>query len=385
MNKNKLLEIIHNGESSKVEFKTDSVHPASLAEEIVAFLNFKGGKIILGVDDSGVIRGCSKKNFEEFIINICRNNVHPPVIPLIEKVIMDDKTVFILTIDQGEIPHCSGKGIYHIRVGSTKQIPTQQELVRLFQHKNVFQYDETPVLKAGINSIDLLKVDNYLMRLGQSPLAVEDSFYLGNELNNLSILVELGNHYYPTLGGLLAFGKDPQKYFPSYQITCGAYKGKDVVSEIISEKNLKGSLDEQIKDAMSFLTFVVHQDRSLINDTQRKDEYQYPMEAMREAIVNAVCHRDYTISGASIRILMFQDRIEIRSPGGLPNTLTLDSMIYRQFTRNQTIASFLSGSGYMEKRGKGLLKIMKLCKAHGISHHFSLMPDGNEFVVTFSE
>lgn len=82
---------------------------------------------------------------------------------------------------------------------------------------------------------------------------------------------------------------------------------------------------------------------------------------------------------------MFQDRIEIRSPGGLPNTLTLDSMIYRQFTRNQTIASFLSGSGYMEKRGKGLLKIIKLCKAHGILYQFSLMPDGNEFVVTFSE
>lgn len=384
MNKEQLLEIIQNGESSKVEFKTDDVHPASLAEEIVAFLNFKGGIIIIGVDDAGNIRGCTKKRMEEFIINICRNNVHPSVIPLIEKFAIDGKQVFAVTLDSGETPHSTGRGIYHIRVGSTKQVPTQQELIRLFQQKNVFQYDETPVLKSTLDSISVPKVNDYIKRLGQSPIDIESSFSLETELASLSILIQVDSYYYPTLGGLLAFGKDPQKYFPSYCIACGAYKGKDAASEVISEKMMKGTLDEQIDNAVAFLKLNMHQDRTLVNDIRRKDEYQYPVEALREAVVNAVCHRDYTINGSTVRINILQDSIEVRSPGTLPNTLTLESMIYRQFTRNQTIASFLSGLGYMEKRGKGLLKIIKLCSEKGISHNFALMPDGNEFVITFS-
>jgi len=97
--------------------------------------------------------------------------------------------------------------------------------------------------------------------------------------------------------------------------------------------------------------------------------------------VNAVCHRDYTIAGASIRIFVFSDRIEIRSPGGLANTLSIENMFYRQYLRNQMIASFLSGLSYMERRGKGLLKIKKTCLNNNIDCRFLISPDNNEFVV----
>ena len=110
----------------------------------------------------------------------------------------------------------------------------------------------------------------------------------------------------------------------------------------------------------------------------------YPVEALREGIVNAVCHRDYAISGSSLRVFLFQNRLEIRSPGGLPNTMTLDSIRYRQFTRNQMIASFLTGYGYMERRGKGILRMLKSCEQAGIRCTFALAPDQGEFIVTYT-
>ena len=114
---------------------------------------------------------------------------------------------------------------------------------------------------------------------------------------------------------------------------------------------------------------------------KRKDDYLYPIEALREGIVNAVCHRDYTITGTAIRLFLFNNRLEIRSPGSLPNALTIENMLYRQFTRCQMIASFLTGYGYMERRGKGILRIIKLCKENGIICNFSETPDQNEFVM----
>jgi ATP-dependent DNA helicase RecG len=119
------------------------------------------------------------------------------------------------------------------------------------------------------------------------------------------------------------------------------------------------------------------------NGIQDKVMYAYPVEALREGVVNAVCHRDYAINGSAIRLFVFADRVEIHSPGGLPNTLTLENMRYRQFTRNQMIASFLTGYGYMERRGKGILRMVKLCESTGVICRITLSPDQQELVVIY--
>lgn len=383
MKKDELFEIISNGESSKVEFKTDDVHPISLAEEIVAFANFEGGIVLIGVDDSGKLRGCTRSDIEEFVVNICRNNVRPSILPVIEKIAVDNKHIIAVSIPRGDTAHSTNRGLYFIRVGSTKQTPTQQELLRLFQKRNVLQFDETPVIKASMKSIDTEKINSYLSGIGQSPLNDEDTKAIERELTNLSILLDIDNTLYPSLGGILAFGKNPQKYFPSYNIQCGAYKGKDFLSDTIREKDLKGTLDELIEDAIAFLKLTMPQRQIVERGVRRKDEYLYPVEALREGIVNAVAHRDYTISGTAVRLFLFNNRLEIRSPGGLPNTLTLENMQYRQFTRNQMIASFLTGFGYMERRGKGIFRMLKLCEQNLIECKLSLTPDTSEFVVTY--
>jgi len=383
VNQQELLEIIKNGESSKIEFKREEVHPNSLAEEIVAFANFEGGIILLGVDDSGELIGCSRDNIDEFIVNVCRNNVRPSIIPMIEKNVVHGRKIVIVTVPRGDTAYSTSKGRYFIRIGSTKQTPTQQELLRLFQKKNILQFDETPVIKSSLDSVDISKVNDYLARLGQSEVDEENKQGLVRELINLSIMVEVDEKIFPSIGGILSFGKNPQKYFPSYNIVCGAYKGDDFLSDTIRENDLTGTLDELIEDAIAFLKLTLPQRQELERGVVRRNDYLYPIGAIREGIVNAVCHRDYTITGTAIRVFLFDDRLEIRSPGSLPNTLTLGNMLFRQFTRNQMIASFLTGYGYMERRGKGMLRMLKLCEVNGIMCDFSLTPDNSEFVVTF--
>ena len=321
---------------------------------------------------------------DEFIVNVCRNNIRPSIIPHIEKKIVDGKKIVIVSVPVGDTPYSTNKGLYFIRVGATKQPPTQQELLRLFQKRNLLQLDETPVLRAGPDSINLAKVDMYLKEMGQSRLDVENSDRLVNDLKNLSVLIFIEKEIYPTLGGLLAFGKNPQRYFPSYSIRCGSYNGNDLSADTVREKDLNGTLDELIEDAVAFVKLTIPQDHTLERGVKRKDTYLYPIEVIREGVVNAVCHRDYGVAGSAIRIFCFLDRIEIHSPGGLPNTLTVDSMIYRQFSRNQTVSSFLAGFGYMERRGKGMLRMMQICKQRQIGCNFFLTPDKSEFVLVFT-
>lgn len=381
MTEEQLHSIIRAGESSTVEFKTDDIHPMALAEEVAAFANFEGGTVFIGIADDGSIRGCSREGLEEFVVNVCRNNVRPSIIPHIERVVAGSSKVLVVTVPRGETAHATSRGHYFIRVGSTKQLPTQQELIRLFQQRKLLQFDETPVLQAGPGAVDVSLVNEYLSHLGQQPVDDSSESALRNELVNMSICIEVDGGVYPTLGGLLMFGRDPQRYFPSFLIQCGAYRGEDVTSEAVSEKESRGTITRQIEDAMAFFRLVLPQDHALEDSTRRRDSFAYPLQALREALVNAACHRDYTITGSSIRVFVFDDRIEIRSPGGLPNTLTLQSMQYRQFTRNQIIASFLAGLGYMERRGKGILRIKKLSEEFGCSCSFDLGPDETEFTV----
>lgn len=385
MTHDQLLALLRNGESSTVEFKSENVRPDSLAGEIVSFANFKGGTILIGVGDDGIVEGVARTDMESFIVNICRNNIRPSMIPRIERAFLGDKQLYLVMVPEGDDIYATAKGHYYIRVGSTKQQPTQQELLRLFQKRNLLQFDETPVLSAGSESIDLIKVNAYLRKLDQVPLDEEDAAHgLEQDLINLSILTSTDTGIYPTLAGLLLFGKNPQKYFPTCIISCGAYAEDDFLSDVIREDDISGTLVEMIERSISFLKLTMPKFTRTDGELIRTETYAYPVEALREAIVNAVCHRDYTISGSSIRIFLCRNRLEIRSPGSLPNTLTLESMLYRQFTRNQTLASFLAPMGYMEKRGKGILKMVKLCELQKVQCHLSLTDDNSEFVVIFT-
>ena len=375
-------EMLTRGESSFVEFKTEDVHPQSLAEEIVAFANFKGGVILLGVGDDGEILGVGKKETADFVINVCRNALRPSLLPEIYWHRIEDKKILVVEVPPGEVPHSTTKGQYFIRMGSTKQIPTHAELLRLFQKKKLLHFDEMGVPGTSVDDLNLSVLEQYLERLSQSSLPPDEQDRT-RQLRAMGIVTSSQEDSLLTVSGLLTFGKYPQQKFPSYEIRCGAYQGSDVVSEVIQEKNCDGNLADQIESALAFVRFHLPQDQRIERDTQRSDRWSMPIPAVREAVVNAVCHRDYTIEGSAIRINLHPGRLEILSPGGLPNSLSIEELPYQQNNRNQAIASFLSGLGYAERRGKGMLQMIKLCKDADVGFQYELTPDQQGFSVSF--
>jgi ATP-dependent DNA helicase RecG len=399
-----ILNLIKNGEDSTVEFKLEDVHSESLAQEIVAFANVEGGTIIFGVDNNGNIIGIDSSSFlfdqtfsfpkrkslvgitrrdlEEWVTTICRQSIEPPIIPVIKKVVIDGKRLLAVIIPKSYSVVSTKRGQYFIRVGSTKQQPTTAELARLFQQRRLIAADEAPVPVADVDDLDLSAINRYFLRLAQSELTVDNSQLLLRELVNTGIMVETPDGIFPTLAGILAFGKLPQRFFPSYEIRASAYASSNFDSDVIDQKDIQGQLADMINGAIGFVTRNIKNHSTIPDGVQRVDRLEYPIEAIREAIINAIAHRDYLISGAAIRLFIFEDRIELYSPGGLPNTITLETMKYKQFSRNQTLVSFLTGLGFMERRGKGILRMINLMREYNLPPpRFELI--GEELLVTF--
>ena len=177
-------------------------------------------------------------------------------------------------------------------------------------------------------------------------------------------------HGPPTLAGLLAFGEAPQAHLFSACVEAAVYRGSRLTSDdLVHSDSIRGRVDAQIDDSTAFVErFMLKPARK---PSGRVDHPQYEIGAVREAIVNAIAHRDYSISGSKIRLFLFADRLELYSPGSLPNTITLDTMPYRVFTRNQLLVSFLSrmksrrtGHAFLESRGEGVRKILEASETH---------------------
>ena len=303
--KEELLALIEGGEDSIVEFKLDAIRPAHLAREFVAFSNLEGGVVLLGVDEYGR---------------------------------------------------------YYIRVGSTAQTPTKFELARLFQRAQFVHYDQTPVYAAGLDEIALERVNRYLARLGQESITA-GRLGVAQALINLRICTssEGGNfENSPTAAGLLAFGHRPRHFLDHCGVTLVRYAGSEPDERVLDSLDIAGTLDEQIEGTVGFVRRNMRVASILSDEAPVRQEFpDYPLSAVREAITNGVAHRDYTIVGARVRVRMFDQRVEFLSPGGLPNTLTLENIKTVQYARNPLIVSFLQGLGYMERRGEGILRIIR--------------------------
>ncbi|MFH1890568.1 MAG: ATP-binding protein, partial [Candidatus Kuenenbacteria bacterium] len=359
-----IFDLINQQEDSKLEFKLDDIHPNDLAAEMVAFTNLEGGIILLGVNDKGEAVGIKKDNIEEWVMNIARENCMPGIIPVFDIEEVKGKKIVKLEIPRGFVPHKIKDGKYYIRVGSTKREATQEELARLFQRAQMVDFDTTPVVHTVLDDIDFNKVNKWLEKLGRAKIEESD---LAPEqlLKNLEILTEFEENTIATVGGLLMFGKKPQKFLANSGAVAVIYKGKEVSDNVINQKEITGSLDEVIDELISFVRKNM---RESYNEkiVKRKEKTEYPLIAFQEVIVNAVAHRNYSIFGSRIRLFMFDDRLEIYSPGSLPNTITLQNIQYRQFTRNQIIVRFLADLGYIEHRGEGIRKISKAMKDYNL-------------------
>lgn len=387
MTRIELLELIINGENSIVEFKRDDVHPTSLAKEMSALLNREGGVILLGVEDNGEVSGISTSDgsTEERVMNVAQNNIQPSVVPIFLPIKMDDdKSVGVIKLSPciSSKPYRARKNnawVTYVRVGSTSREARREETVRLYQSAGLVNYETKPVRMAGLESLDLQRIINYFQFILEISVPPYDETHEWKQiLLNSDFLIETGDGVCASVAGLLLFGKNPNRRLPQAGVTATVFPGTEKDYNTIDEEVIRGPLVPHFSENRSVIGSSVI-DRSVefvkrnmdsvawLEGGRRQLKKAFPIDAVREAIVNAVTHRDYTREGTDIEISMYADRLEIISPGDLPNGVTVEKMkrgIIR-VTRNENLKQVLRDCRYIEHFGLGVRKrIIESMRAH---------------------
>ena len=359
-----LIEKIHLGEDSTIEFKRRLPRRDSLADEIAAFANARGGVILIGVDDHGDIVGLDQHNLdqtEKTVVEVCRDSIEPQVSIFTEKLRFDGKVLLKLDVPRSLFVHKSPGG-YCTRQGSSKRVMPTDQLARLLQSRSqarIISFDEQVVPNTTRKT---LRQDYYqrFIRKGAAESEVEDL------LQKMRLLVKDGPVYRASVAGLLMCHDRPDDYLYNSFIQAVYYRGtKKDANYQIDAQDFRGPLDQQILDAYKFVQ--KHNQVSATKDIGRVEQPQYSMRAVFEALVNAVVHRDYSRTASKIRLFMFADRLELISPGALSNTLTVERLRYGQATRNELLARLLSELTvednvgrqvvrryFLERRGEGV-------------------------------
>lgn len=371
----KIAQLIAQGENSALEFKRDGIAPDDLAKEIVGMLNREGGVILIGVEDDGNISGIEKTN-EEWISNISRNNIIPAADLIATKVEIKDRYIFYLEVPKGkDKPYQTNKAQFIIRVGSTNRNATQQELLRLFQQAGVLHFDATPVTGTSPAALNQTALDQYFTPYGIDLSREENPQVL---FRNTEILHETGEL---TVAGLLTFGINPQRYLHNACVSFAHFAGTEITDTLIDKQVIEGTLPNQVNTVLAIIKnnwrtpSIIEGLKTVPTDTVYEDRI------FRELIVNACVHRNYSIHGSRIRIFLFDNRIEFRSPGRLPNSVSIEKLAYGvSHAPNPVIVKFMENLGYIDKLGRGLPMVVQAAKSKGKTVLFEEF--GEEFIVT---
>ncbi|MBU1487571.1 putative DNA binding domain-containing protein [bacterium] len=364
MDKQELTEIIEKGEDSFTEFKEERVHPDDLAAGIVAFANTEGGNLMIGVSDDGKIVGVSDLDKEmQRIDNICANNCEPTIYAAVCKLIIEDKKILIVKIPKGpQRPYRTNRGVHYIRTASGRRIAGPGELALIHQASGALYYDELPVANTSIKDIRPEYFEEFLERfLGNN---IENLGIKAEDLlKNMRILTSYEGDLVTTIGGLLFFGKKPEHHLPYCKVTIVRFFGNDI-GETFEKKDIEGRLIDQIERAEIILKDYLRSKTKIEGFKKEEPCFEIPIESLREAVINAVAHRNYQLP-SQIRIFIFDNRIEIKSPGKLPNTLTIANIkLGFPLHRNPLIVSFLAKEHRMTEIGTGIPRMIRLIKEH---------------------
>jgi predicted HTH transcriptional regulator len=396
--KSELLEKIRLGEDSHLELK--EVHFAGnklngpsqndLADELAAFANSAGGVLVLGVEDtSRKVTGIGIERLdavEARVREACQDSVTPPLFPVIERLSLPDddgreRPVIRVDVPRSLFVHQSPRGYLH-RVGSSKRVVPPDQLARLFQQRSqsrLIRFDETPVMPATLADLDEALCRRFMPEKDFSS-AFSSAFVSGRPeipLGKLAMAArDERGEWHPTIAGLLMGSLAPERFLPCAFIQAVAYRGTDIAPSgesiyQLDARDMTGPLDRQILDACAFVRRNMRVAAYKREQGGRVDVPQFDMQAVFEAIANAVAHRDYSMGGSKVRMRLFDDRLELYTPGMLPNTMTPEDLPYRQAARNEAITSLLARcpiddgelaphrQHIMDKRGEGVPIILE--------------------------
>ncbi|WP_287601710.1 RNA-binding domain-containing protein [Thiothrix sp.] len=358
---NTIQQLISQGENAQIEFKSVAVRPDAIAREMVAFANTLGGTLLIGVEDDGTVSGINTSSLDEWVANISRNNITPALQVSVEHIVLSDKTLCVVTVPKGrDKPYQTLDGKYWLRVGSTNRMATKEELSRLFQQAGLVHFDTAPVADTGIEGIDFRLVDHYYRTYYETAFLDLSTDEQQSLLLNADILTEFEGVQVASVGGLLMFGKQPQRRLPHSSIMFAVFKGADITDDLADKKEVIGTLPELIDKTVGLVQLFLP-NPSTIEGARRTETVLIPLKVIREAVVNAVAHRDYSLSQRKIQVYVFSDRIEITSPGKLANTLTLAKIRYgNSAPRNIFLMKFLDNLRYFDGLGRGVPMMLKL-------------------------
>lgn len=377
MLKENLLEIIKNGENSGVEFKLDNIRPEQLAKEIVALANLQGGIILLGVSDDGKIQGIERENLEEWVMDtVFSRYIHPMILPFYEEISIENKKVAVISFSTGiskpYVVRNNDREEVYIRVGSTSRLATREQQARLYAIGGMLHTEIMPVPGTSIESLDMVRIKNYIYDVLREPEKISTEKDWINRLTGLGFLIEgSDNKVLCTIAGLVLFGINPRRYLKQAGVRIMAFSEKDkgykaLLDEIIdsplvgrwkiSQSGTKELIDAGvIEKFIAALTPFISDESDTIDENLRRDKKLiYPLEAIRETVVNAFAHRDWT-RFVDVEVVSYIDRLEIISPGAFQNSMTIEKMIAGQRSaRNPIIVEVLRDYGYVDARGMGI-------------------------------
>ena len=379
---------IAEGEGQTVEFKRELGNLSQVGRAICSFANSIGGLVIIGIDDSGTITGVREDpdTVQERLTSFAQSGCSTPI-----HVRCGRRRTHQGWVHWVSVPKVRGfeplrhRGRFWVRRARSSVEPSPTELQELFNAFGFVLTEQQIITSGTIDEIDrsafraFLKAKGFEIEEAPQP-ATED------DLSNLGLVAPYDGTLRPTLYGLMAFGKDPQSHLHTakFIVQCAAYQGAHRASDVILTGDSSGRLEEQVRKSVGWArSFGWFEDYRGIT---RHDRPRLPLGALREALVNAVIHRDYSLTGSSVMLEVFSDRIDVTSPGTLPNHLTVASVVAGggPRSRNELMASAMVVAGLMEQRGRGWLLMRRAMREFNGTEPELVNDEGGRFVrVTF--
>ena len=383
-----VLHRIETGEDDQTEFKR-GFDLNDAGRTICAYANGTGGLLVMGVNDAGFIVGIGQnpETVQERLTSFLQSGCGRPVTAECGRHHTDDGWVHWVDVrrhQRGYEPFNVG-GRFWVRRGRSSVAPSPSELQELFNAFGLVLTEQQTVPSATAQDIDLTAFRSFMLAQGKQ-MEAEPRLDIENDLLNASICDRLDRVIRPTLYGLMVFGRDPQG-FPqttSLFIQCVAYAGADQGSAVLSAGEGKGRLDEQVARSVGWFRSLGR--KETYRGLQRTDDPPVPEDALREALVNAVIHRDYALTGSQVLFETFEDRIDVTSPGTLPNHMTVDQARSggAPRSRNEMMANAMVVRRLMERRGRGWLLMRHAMRAFNNTEPELVNDEKGRFVrVTF--
>jgi ATP-dependent DNA helicase RecG len=369
-----IKEDIKKGENKQLEFKKRLPSGESLAKTIVAFSNTGGGRLIIGVNDDHTIEGINEDKIfemEEKISSIIADSCHPVILPEIYTLNVDGKILLVVEVFRGNLlPYYLKslgklKGTF-VRIGSTNRKADELMIEELERQKRKQGFDEEENREYNLDELNLnIIYDEFKKQKKKANI---------QKLKNLKLVNNIHGKDYPTNALLIALGIPENT-----TVKCARFKGTSTAT-FIDKKEFEGDLFEKLEQTINFLKNHLNLNAE-IKGLQREEDYEIPVVALREALLNAFVHRDY-IRNRDIKVAVFDDIVEIISPGALPHGITLDDISNgRSELRNKVLAKLFKELGYIETWGSGIARIKEICSENHID--FSIKETGDFVQVTF--